>query len=53
LMDLAGYEIPASMQGRSLVAGAGANPTPSDEAGYDPDDETIIRDRLSGLGYIG
>ena len=37
------------MQGRSLAAGAAA---PGD-GGYAPDDETIIRDRLSGLGYIG
>jgi predicted AlkP superfamily phosphohydrolase/phosphomutase len=51
LMDLAGYEVPASMQGRSLAAGARASS--SGEGGYDPDDEAIVRDRLSGLGYIG
>jgi predicted AlkP superfamily phosphohydrolase/phosphomutase len=51
LLDLGGYEIPGSMQGGSLVAGAG--PAPPAEPGYLPDDETIIRDRLSGLGYIG
>ncbi len=51
LLELAGYEIPASMQGRSLVAEQDA--TPRIEPGYDADDETIIRDRLSGLGYIG
>jgi predicted AlkP superfamily phosphohydrolase/phosphomutase len=50
LLELAGYEIPASMQGRSLVAGK-APATPQDD--YTPDDETIVRDRLSGLGYIG
>jgi hypothetical protein len=51
LLDLGGYEIPPSMQGRSLVAG---KTTPSTgEQAYDPDDETIVRDRLSGLGYIG
>jgi predicted AlkP superfamily phosphohydrolase/phosphomutase len=50
LLDLAGYEVPETMQGRSLVAGArGASP----DGGYAPDDETIIRDRLSGLGYLG
>ncbi len=37
------------MQGRSLVAGVSS----SGDGGYAPDDETIIRDRLSGLGYIG
>jgi predicted AlkP superfamily phosphohydrolase/phosphomutase len=51
LLELGGYEIPASMQGRSLVAGK-SSASPCDQ-GYAPDDETIIRDRLSGLGYIG
>ena len=39
------------MQGRSLVAGK--TPRGTGEQAYDPDDESIIRDRLSGLGYIG
>jgi predicted AlkP superfamily phosphohydrolase/phosphomutase len=51
LLELAGYEIPASMQGRSLVAGR--RPASPDAPGYTLDDETIVRDRLSGLGYIG
>jgi predicted AlkP superfamily phosphohydrolase/phosphomutase len=51
LLDLGGYEIPASMQGRSLVAGQ--RPASSGTPDYAPDDETIVRDRLSGLGYIG
>jgi predicted AlkP superfamily phosphohydrolase/phosphomutase len=51
LLDLGGYEIPSSMQGRSLVADK-TTPAPAQQ-GYDDDDETIIRDRLSGLGYIG
>jgi predicted AlkP superfamily phosphohydrolase/phosphomutase len=51
LLDLAGYEIPTSMQGRSLAADKTTSaPGPQ---GYDDDDEAIIRDRLSGLGYIG
>ena len=50
LLDLAGLEIPVSMQGRSLVADKSRAP---EQAGYDEDDEAIIRDRLSGLGYIG
>jgi predicted AlkP superfamily phosphohydrolase/phosphomutase len=49
LMELAGYEVPEAMQGRSLAAGVSS----SGDDGYAPDDETIIRDRLSGLGYIG
>lgn len=51
LLDLGGYDIPPSMQGRSLVAGK-TTPLASEQA-YDPDDETIVRDRLSGLGYLG
>ena len=51
LLDLGGYEIPSSMQGRSLVADK-TTPAPVQQ-GYNDDDETIIRDRLSGLGYIG
>jgi predicted AlkP superfamily phosphohydrolase/phosphomutase len=47
LLDLAGYEIPASMQGRSLVAGmekkGGSTGSNSDQ---------IILDRLAGLGYV-
>ena len=34
------------------VAGRRRRPS-SGDGGYAPDDETIIRDRLSGLGYIG
>jgi len=51
LLELGGYEIPSSMQGRSLVANATS--TSSSGPDYTPDDETIVRDRLSGLGYIG
>jgi predicted AlkP superfamily phosphohydrolase/phosphomutase len=51
LLDLGGYEIPSTMQGRSLVADKTKQvPEPH---GYHDDDEAIIRDRLSGLGYIG
>jgi arylsulfatase A-like enzyme len=49
LLDLAGYEIPDSMQGRSLVAGmekkASGDPT-------DSEGEKTIHDRLAGLGYV-
>jgi predicted AlkP superfamily phosphohydrolase/phosphomutase len=47
VLDLAGYEIPASMQGRSLVAGMEKK---REDAG--PDNEQIIMDRLAGLGYV-
>jgi len=51
LLELVGYEIPPAMQGHSLVEGK--SPTPSGGPDFAPDDETIVRDRLSGLGYIG
>jgi predicted AlkP superfamily phosphohydrolase/phosphomutase len=51
LLELGGYDIPASMQGRSLVAGQRLEP--SEPGDYTSDDEMIVRDRLSGLGYIG
>jgi predicted AlkP superfamily phosphohydrolase/phosphomutase len=47
LLDLAGYNVPDSMQGRSWVSGI---PTQSDNLSRDQ--EQIIRDRLRGLGYI-
>jgi predicted AlkP superfamily phosphohydrolase/phosphomutase len=50
LLELGGYDVPATMQGTSLLAGraldAAEAPTVS------PDGEAIIRERLSGLGYI-
>ena len=51
LLELGGYDIPPAMQGRSLVAGRSLEPSEIED--YDADDETIVRDRLSGLGYIG
>jgi predicted AlkP superfamily phosphohydrolase/phosphomutase len=50
LLELGGYDIPDSMQGRSLVAGQAARLAVG--ADYSPDAEQIVRDRLSGLGYI-
>jgi predicted AlkP superfamily phosphohydrolase/phosphomutase len=47
LLDLAGYEIPESMQGRSLVTGMEKK-----SQGGGADDEKIIHDRLAGLGYV-
>jgi len=47
LLDLAGYDIPPSMQGRSLVAGMEKS-----APGGGSDEEKIIHDRLAGLGYI-
>jgi len=49
LLDLAGYEIPASMQGRSLVAGLEKKDGGESSA---ESDEKLLLDRLSGLGYV-
>jgi predicted AlkP superfamily phosphohydrolase/phosphomutase len=50
LLDLAGCEIPESMQGRSLVAGMEKK---SPDQGFgDAESEQLIQDRLAGLGYI-
>ena len=50
LLELGGYEIPSSMQGRSLVTGSSLQP--ADKGHYSATDEQLVRDRLSGLGYI-
>jgi len=49
LLDLAGYEIPETMQGRSLVAGIEKK---SSGSGSGSNDEQIVHDRLAGLGYV-
>ncbi len=46
LLELSGHDVPPSMQGRSLVSGLSNTPPPS------LDENQVIRDRLSGLGYI-
>jgi len=53
LLDLAGYEIPETMQGTSLVARMEKKP-PSDGStpGSGPTEDQIIHDRLAGLGYV-
>jgi predicted AlkP superfamily phosphohydrolase/phosphomutase len=50
LLDLAGYEIPQSMQGKSLVAGMEKKSANTDPG--DGDAQKLIQDRLAGLGYI-
>ena len=48
LLDLAGYEVPETMQGKSLVEGMEKKtPGPTDGEG-----EKEIHDRLAGLGYV-
>lgn len=50
LLELGGYDVPPTMQGRSLVAGQALGAAVG--AGYSADGEELVRDRLSGLGYI-
>lgn len=50
LLELGAYQIPKSMQGKSLVRGLAANP--SDTTELSQDEEAILRERLSGLGYL-
>ncbi len=49
LLELGGYDVPPTMQGRSLASAAAL----VGSGGYTDDQEDIIRGRLSGLGYIG
>jgi predicted AlkP superfamily phosphohydrolase/phosphomutase len=50
LLDLAGYEIPETMQGRSLVAGMEKKSSGGDSG--DGEAEKTVHDRLAGLGYV-
>jgi arylsulfatase A-like enzyme len=50
LLDLGGYEIPETMQGRSIVAGL--EKKSSDGGPGDAEGEKTIHDRLAGLGYV-
>ncbi len=50
LLELGGYDIPSSMQGKSLLQGK--TKTPDDDSGISQDEEEIIKERLKGLGYI-
>jgi predicted AlkP superfamily phosphohydrolase/phosphomutase len=50
LLEMGGYDVPPSMQGQSLVSGK--TPVEADATGYSATEEDIVRERLSGLGYI-
>ena len=50
LLDLAGYEIPQTMQGRSLVAGVEKKSAAT--GSHHQDSQDLLSDRLAGLGYI-
>jgi predicted AlkP superfamily phosphohydrolase/phosphomutase len=49
LLEMAGCEVPASMEGKSLLSGKTKNTADPD---LSTDEEETIRKRLSGLGYI-
>jgi predicted AlkP superfamily phosphohydrolase/phosphomutase len=49
LLELGGYDVPSSMQGRSLISTAVRK---LEDGGLPPDQEEIVRERLRGLGYI-
>jgi predicted AlkP superfamily phosphohydrolase/phosphomutase len=49
MLEMCGYDIPPSMQGRSLVAG---RRLAEGQAEFSADEEEMIRARLSGLGYV-
>lgn len=48
LVQLAGYPLPSATEGASWVAGMELNNT----SGLTEDEQQILRDRLSGLGYV-
>ncbi|MBC7789977.1 MAG: alkaline phosphatase family protein [Anaerolineae bacterium] len=50
LLELGGYDVAPTMQGRSLIGGRGLTGPP--DSGMTAEGEEIIRQRLSGLGYI-
>ena len=50
LLELGGYDVPPSMQGRSLMTGRAAG-TRAAPGGASEDDE-LVRSRLGGLGYL-
>jgi len=50
VLDLGGYEIPETMQGRSLVAGLDKKSAAGGTS--DIESEKTIHDRLAGLGYV-
>src|SRR5262249_21875309 len=49
LLELGGYDVPATMRDGSPLSGLATAAAP----GYSEDGEAIVRERLSGLGYIG
>ena len=51
LLELGGYDVPDSMQGRSFTSGVGGDARAT--VAVSASGEEIVRERLRGLGYIG
>ncbi|MFO0953018.1 MAG: alkaline phosphatase family protein [Isosphaeraceae bacterium] len=51
LLELGGYDVPPSMRGAIDSAGL-IRPAGAVSSGYSPEGEDLVRERLSGLGYI-
>jgi predicted AlkP superfamily phosphohydrolase/phosphomutase len=52
LLELGGFDVPESMQGKSLVSGQAAGIAACIEPATDNDDDELVRSRLGGLGYL-
>jgi predicted AlkP superfamily phosphohydrolase/phosphomutase len=50
LLELGGFDVPASMRNRTPISVGAAE---AGASAYTEDDEAIVRERLSGLGYLG
>lgn len=48
ILELAGYPLPSAAEGKSWVAGMELN----NSSGLTEDEQAMLRERLSGLGYI-
>jgi hypothetical protein len=48
ILELAGYPLPTNIEGKSWVAGMELNTS----SGLNEDEQAMLRERLSGLGYI-
>ena len=52
LLELGGYDVPSSMTDRAGLTAFAAAPVGAG-VGYSEEGEALVRERLSGLGYIG
>jgi predicted AlkP superfamily phosphohydrolase/phosphomutase len=52
LLELAGFDVPPSMQGTSLMTGHAVSIAAGSGTATDDDDDELVRSRLGGLGYL-